>query len=187
MSNFWDTSDGASAAATATTEYEISGGGVIVPDDSTVLAFIAKASWRKDDNFNEYIEIEWTVEKPEPVNGSKVWQKLWVKDHDPKAKSPEKAIAKRDKALRMLSTIDANAGGKLARAGREPSDDDLALALQTKQMAIKCKVWEMSGNSGNWVAAVFPKDKPLMLTEAVAPVPASGGFGGDLGDTEIPF
>ena len=184
--SFWKTSTGDDAAETASTEYDI-GGSIVIPDDSTVLAIVESAMWRKDASFNEYIELTWAVLKPDEVAKAKVWQKLWVKDADPRAKDRDAADKKRDNALRMLATIDANAGGKLARSGREPEDDDLALALTNKPMTIKVKVWEMNGSSGNWIAAVMPKDRPLELGKA-APKP-SGGVNAkpDLGDDEIPF
>ena len=182
--SFWNTSTGESAAENAATEYDI-GGSIVIPDDSTVLAIVESAGWRRDASFNEYIELTWAVVKPDEVAKAKVWQKLWVKDPDPRAKDRDAADKKRDKALRMLATVDANAGGKLARAGREPSDDDLALALTNKPMAIKVKVWEMGGSSGNWIAAVMPKDRPLELGKT-APT-QGGGAKPDLGGDKIPF
>lgn len=188
--SFWNTSSGENVAETATTEYDAGGGGFeLIPDGSTVLAYSEEAFWEQKDTgkMERYIKIKWKVQKPEGVEGRVVFQKLWVKDHDPQAK-PEKAEAKREKALRMLATIDANAGGRLAKRGTEPSDDDLALALVNKPMAITVKVWEIDGAQGkidgNWIAAVHPKNHELKLGEAKAKAKAApaGNFGDDLDD-----
>jgi len=86
----------------------------------------------------------------------------------------------------MLAAIDANAGGKLSKVPRRPSDDDLALALTNRPMIIKCMVWEMGDNSGNWIAAVSPKSKGVSVADAKpmakkpAPVP-------DVDDDDVPF
>src|SRR5690606_38171870 len=122
-----------------------------------------------------------------------VFQKLWVKDPEPNAlkKGAEKADQKRDKALRMLAAIDANAGGKLARKGTEPSDDELMLALANKPMVITVKTWEMDTKDGkkegNWVAAVSPKTKELKLGKAAEPKREPVRAGTPLEDDEIPF
>lgn len=188
--SFWSTSTGENVAENPTTEYEAGGGTFeLIPDNSSVLAYVDDAAWAEDQSFNKYINLKWKVQKPEAMEGRVVYQKLWVKDPDPRAKSSEKADIKRDKALRMLVAIDANAGGKLSRKGAEPSDDDLMLALANKLMVITVKTWEMDTNdgkkSGNWIAAVHPKTKELKLGAALeAKKPAKGS---DLGDDDIPF
>jgi len=163
--SFWDQSTGESAAANVEKEIDQGGGYITIPDGSTVLAFVKEAKWDEKDGA-KFVKVQWKVEKPEAVAGAVVFQKLWVSDNDPKAKDPAK---KRDKALKMLATIDANAGGKLAARGESPTDDSLALALVNAQMAITCKIWELTGDqgqpiSGNWIAAVAPKTKELKLT-----------------------
>lgn len=185
--SFWSTSTGTSATEKVETSYDAGGGQMeLIPDGSTVLAFIKKAEWkegREQDGYPNYINIQWSVEEPESLARRVVFQKLWVKDDDPNAKDP---AAKRDKALKMLATIDANAGGKLAAAGTEPTDDSLALALHTKQMVITVKVWEMKTSSGkmdgNWVAAVQPKGTELKVPDGKF----DGGGLDELSD-EIPF
>jgi hypothetical protein len=193
--SFWATSTGENVADNATNEFDAGGNFELIPDNSSVLAYVDEAGWAKDDNFNEYISIKWKVQKPEAVEGRVVFQKLWVKDPEPNAlkKGAEKADQKRDKALRMLAAIDANAGGKLARKGTEPSDDELMLALANKPMVITVKTWEMDTKDGkkegNWVAAVSPKTKELKLgkvAEKAAPAMAGGGYKDD-DDSAIPF
>ena len=195
--SFWATSSGGNAAQDASNEFETGGGFEIIPDKSTVLAEIDQAGWAQDQNFNNYISLRWNVLKPEEVAGRKVFQKLWVEDLDPNAKDEKKGMEKRDKALNMLAAIDANAGGKLARKGSRPTDDELALALIGKPMAIFLRIWENRDKEpgGNWVAGVYPKNRDLALGKPAAPKSGGGGssmsasrggFGEDLGD-DIPF
>lgn len=189
--SFWATSSGDNAAEKATTEFDAGGGFEIIPDGSTVMAAVDTVQWEQDKSFNRYINIKWKVSAPEQLAGRVTFQKLWVADADPRAATPEKAQSKRDKALRMLAAIDANAGGRLAKKGTEPTDDELTLALVNKPMVITVKVWEMGDGVGNWVAAVHPRTKELKIGETAPPKPSasnstSGGLGADM-DDDIPF
>lgn len=195
MSNFWTTSDGKDVTEDAEKEYSVGGGSFdIIPDKTNCLALVKNAAWTEDRDNNRYINVQWSIVKPEAFANQNVWQKLWVKDDDPRAAKPAQ---KRDKALKMLSTIDANAGGKLAKAGREPDDDDLALALTNKQMGITVMVWENDQKEpgGNWVSAVWGKGtKEISDAKKAVPRAASGGGGSqarrpvdDLDDDDIPF
>lgn len=201
---FWDLSDGESAKDTGT-EYEVPGGNMDpIPNNSDVLAVIEDVKWAKKQGGDErYIEARWSVQAPEGYANRKIFHKLWVDDLDPMAKSEEKAKAKRDKARRMLASIDANCGGKLMQSADAPTDESLALALCNKPMVIKVMLWEMPDRErhgemirGNWVSAVKPKDAPLNIGEALPPKPkpqSSGGYGGSAGggfgglDDDIPF
>ena len=185
--SFWNTSTGENAATGAKTEYEVATDIELIPDGSTVAAFIKEAKWdegREEDGYPNFIKIQWMVEKPEELARRVVFQKLWVKDPDPNAKDSAKADAKRDKALATLATIDANAGGKLASNGGEPNDDQLALALQNKEMVISVKVWEMGDAKGNWVSAIRPKGTELKVPETKE---AKGGNTAKDIDDDIPF
>lgn len=197
MSNFWATSTGGSAITDAKTEYDAGGGYDVIPDKSWVVAEIDIAEWDEDDDGNRFIALRWSVHKPESVANRKVFQKLWVEDDDPRAKDKEAAGKKRDKALAMLASIDANCGSKLGRKGTRPTSDDLALALIGKPMGVFLRVWEMNDNEGNWVAAI----KPARSTEVKLGEPkkgtATGGGGGGMSskrsstfndlDDDIPF
>lgn len=184
---FWDLSDGESAN-TGEKEYEQETGNLSpIPDGSSVLALIDEAKWNETrDEQAEHISLRWSVIEPAEYANRKVFQKLWVTDDDPNVKDAAKMEKKRDKAKRMLAAIDANAGGKLSKVPRRPSDDDLALALTNRPMIIKCMVWEMGDNSGNWIAAVSPKSKGVSVADAKpmakkpAPVP-------DVDDDDVPF
>jgi hypothetical protein len=194
--SFWALSDGNTAVDTPK-EYEIPGGSMEpIPNNSDVLAVVDQAKWAEKDGAN-YIELRWSVMAPEAVKNRKVFHKLWVTDLDPNANDETKGKAKRDKARRMLASIDANAGGNLTRTGDAPTDETLTMHLCNVPMVIKVMVWSMRGSdgtdmAGNWVSAVSPSDKPLQISSeplpktSAAPAPYQGG-NSDVGDDEIPF
>ena len=70
----------------------------------------------------------------------------------------------------MLAAIDANAGGKLAASGAEPTDLSLQTSLTAKPMVLKLGVWDIDGKTGNWVQEVS-KHQPKPGTAAPAPAP----------------
>lgn len=177
MSNdFWNLSDGGNAATTKATEFDGGGGNMEpIPDGSSILAMIDEAKWAKtQDGMAEYISLRWTVIQPDQYKNRKVFQKLWVTDSDPSAKTEDAAAKKRDKARRMLAAIDANAGGKLTSKPGKPTDDDLGMHLTSKPMVIKVMLWEIQDRQsgemirGNWVAAVAPKGAELHIAETKA-------------------
>lgn len=183
--SFWNLSDNTTANTNASTEFEIPAGGFeVIPAGSSVLAIIDQAQWtRKDRNdpmSPEYLELRWQIMQPEAVKGRKVFHKLWVSDPDPNAKDATKAQQKKDKALRMLASIDANAGSKLAALSTKPTDQQLGIALTNKPMVITLQVWEDQNKqpAGNWVSAVAPKTKALELKTAKAAPSASSNSGG---------
>jgi len=190
---FWDMSDG-NSAVTDEKEYDGGGGNFDpIPDGSSVLAFIEKAGWAETRDNDRYLEITWVIEKPEEFLNRKIFQKLWILDDDPNVKDEDKMNKKRDKAKKMLAAIDANAGGKLGRKPGIPSNDDLALALATRQMVIRVQVWTIKGadgteNSGNWIAAISPKNKELRVGErSKAPAASAPPRTAAADDDEIPF
>lgn len=189
--SFWSTSEGTNLASQSREQaqnYEPPTNDLEpIPAGSMVRAFIKEAKWDETPNFENYIKLRWDVVKPEEVAKRVVFQKLWVKDDDPNAKNP---ADKRDKALRMLAKIDALAGGKLAAKGAEPTQDDLAIALQDKQMVLALQVWEMKGSdgnmmSGNWVQNVLPCEGTELLVKEVKPA-STGSLSDDL-DDDLPF
>jgi len=204
--SFWDLSDNTSAVDDVKKEYEVPGGNMDpIPNNSDCLAEITAAKWATKGEGSDqvrYVELRWDVEKPDAYAKRVVFHKLWVDDLDPSANSEDKAKTKRDKARRMLATIDANAGGKLAKSNDAPTDDGLALALVGTKAVIKVMVWEMAdsrdpGNTmrGNWISAVKDKTSPTSEGEPMKPKangagaggqPSNGGGWDDLGDN-IPF
>lgn len=178
--SFWDLSDGEDITKTGG-QFEIGGGSMEpIPNETSCVAFIDEAKWDATREGQSFISLRWSVVAPADYKNRKIYQKLWVKDPDPRARDADK---KRDKALRMLVAIDTNAGGKLLAKKEEPTDETLSICLTNKPMQIKCMVWEMTNDttgeksSGNWIAAVSPKGG------AAAPKKTSKIEE----DTEVPF
>lgn len=196
MSDWWADSSGEDVSKTAEKEFDGGGGSFgLIPDKTNCLMNLDRAAWKETKDGDKFVNVQWSVIKPEVYEKSVLFQKIWCGDLDNSAKDPAK---KRDKALRMLATIDANAGGKLAKAGREPDDDDLALALTNKQMVCKVMVWEMDDREkpgekmrGNWIAAVGPKSGGSLTVSDIKAKPATKpaarqSFADDL-DDDVPF
>lgn len=172
--SFWSLSDGDSAANTGN-EFDAGGGDFEnIPKNTSVLAVVDEASWREDRSGNEHLSIRWGILKPEAYANRKIFQKMWITDDNPNSKD---AAKKRDKDLKMLGAIDANAGGKLVKKAGKPTDDDLALALTNKPMVITLGEWSMKADdgstmTGNWVMSVKPKTAEISAGP-VAKKPAS--------------
>jgi len=163
---FFSTSDGQEIVATG--EYDMGGGSFDpIPDGTRVRAVVENVAYDEHEN-RRNIKITWQVLEPAAYAKRKIFQKLEVFHFDTK---------KADKAKRMLAAIDANAGGKIAKLGREPTDQDLMDALLMKSMLLKLLVWEMNGKTGNWVAQVSSKE-----TVSQAPAPTV-----QVDNDDIPF
>jgi hypothetical protein len=154
--SFWQTSEGKSATDT-TGKFESGGGIALIPENTTCLAMITEANIAEYQG-DEYINLAWTVNKPDAYKNRKVFQKVRIFDAETK---------KRDKALNMLAAIDKNAGGKLSKSDSAPTNETL-LHLMQKPMLIKVMVWEMNDRTGNWVAAVSPRsvEEPAQVEAA---------------------
>ncbi len=159
--SFWSTSDGGSAAQSATGEYEApSTEYEPIPHGTQCVALIDDAAWvGPDTGFAtgvEHVKLRWSVLEPLEYEGRKIFQKLFVSDLDPKSKKP---VEKRDAALKMLAAIDRNCGGRLAKIAGKPSSEELQAALCNCPQSIRLLIWEMTGSRGdklrgNWVSAV---------------------------------
>ena len=173
MSDIWGLSTGENAADTGT-EYEVPGGNMEpLPEGSKVLAMVEDAEWKEDADHNEYLNLKWSVVRPDEAKNRKIFQKLWIKDFDPREQDEAKAEKKRDRARRLFAAIDANAGGKLAKKGGIPDADTIMVALANKLMVLRLGLWEMEDRqnpgqtmAGNWVQAVGPKTGEIGLAEA---------------------
>ena len=166
--SFWNLSDNTKPEGNT---FDMGGGGII-PANTSVLAACDEA---KLDNYEgeDFINLRWTVLAPAEYANRKVFQKIRVFDT-----SPQKA----DKAKRMLTAIDANAGGKLMASGAEPTDAMLTKCLVNKPMVLKLQVWGINEKSGNWVAAVAPR-----AAGQVAPPRAAAPKKLVADDDDIPF
>ena len=159
--SFFTTSTGENAAATATGEFSAGGGDFApIPKDTRVLPMCDEAKISEYQG-QSYINLKWSIAQPKEYKGRVIFQKI---------KCWEADASKRDKALRMLAAIDANAGGKLAASGAEPTDLSLQTSLTAKPMVLKLGVWDIEGKTGNWVQEVS-KHQPKPGTAAPAPSP----------------
>ena len=161
--SFFSTSDGQQITSTGVAD--MSESMEPIPAKTRLLATIDEAKWDQYEG-QHYISLRWAVIDPSQYKNRKIFHKLKVEDVD---------SGKRDKALRMLAAIDANAGGKLQAAGIKPTSELMMMHLSSRPMFIEVEVWEMNGKSGNWVSKVAPR-------AAVAPqAPAADNF------DDIPF
>jgi len=133
------------------------GGGAFdpIPANTQLKAMIDEAKWDSYEG-DSYISLRWVVIDGE-FKGRKIFQKVRVKDQDPK---------KADKAKHMLVAIDFNAGGKLVESGVEPDDMALMINLVNKPMFIMVDVWEINDKKGNWVKAVSGSNQPVQQSAA---------------------
>lgn len=173
--SFWDLDAGGTAQDQGT-DMEIGTGNFEpIPEGTQCLAIIDEAKWDQDQGGNEFISLRWSVLQPEAYANRKIFQKLWVTDLDPRAKSDAKAMAKRDKALKTLAAIDKNCGGRLTKVADIPSDEDLQAGLMNVPVVIKLGIWEMPDEQnpgrfidGNWVMMVASPKSQKPDTEGKA-------------------
>lgn len=176
-------STGTTVQSTGTAEM---GGGNLepIPQGTKLKACITDVKWEnasRDDD-TQIIKARWDV-LDGPYAKRVIFQKIRVNESDPK---------KADKHRTMLAAIDTNAGGKLQKLDRMPSDIDLQAALVNRPMLIVAGVWEMEGDkgpmSGNWVRQVegsgAAKKAPPAPTPAAKSVPSPQPH---IDDSEIPF
>ena len=154
--SFWQLSTGKNAGDTDGT-FEMSGGELEpIPNGTNVLASIEEAKWDNKDG-NHYVSLRWSVLAPAEYKNRKLFQKLWIKDHDPRAKDP---VKKKDTAMSMFAAIDKNAGGKIVQREEEPTDEVLTKNLCNKTMVALVMLWEMNNEQtgekmrGNWIKKV---------------------------------
>jgi hypothetical protein len=182
--------------------YETPGMDDIIPDGTTVMAFVEKATWRTiKDGIAEYVEVTWRVLEPQAYVKRLIFQKLFIKDLDPNATDTKKAENKTKNARTILAAIDANSGGVLAKAGWAVTEQTLFDLCKKGKMFLKLKVWDKTddyGNKtpgGNWIANVAPAKgdlpqaptaKPQAAPQAKAQAPTAAAATFDIED-EIPF
>lgn len=203
--SFWDLDDGGNAAKTATDTVKGEGGSFEpLPGGSKVLSEITEIKWVNPESDDaRFIQINWSVLRPEEFEGRKLRQKLFVAELDlSNGRNEEKAKKRRVAAKKTLATLALNAGGKLLKLTGEPDDDDLAAALMGKQAVLGVEIFSIVDKTGgpnitgNWVRDIFPKqERTLIGKDVLAPAKSSGGGKSGGGgrsaavedDDEIPF
>lgn len=175
MSGFWNV---AGETITAQETIEVAGGGnndMPIPAGTQVKGIIDDVQWKTNESEGTFINIKWKIQAPECYEGRVIFQKIHVRCHEFKSASKwrefdeQKMNQKRAQFLRMLATIDTNAGGKLLSSQDAPTDERLQTCLVGKAMALVLEVWEskfrdgvaiqnaVDYGRGNWVKAVAPK------------------------------
>lgn len=138
-----------------------SGGGdfELIPANTRVLFEIEQVTMEEPNNFNdtEYINVRWSILKPDLYTNRKVFQKIRVFDNDKE---------KRMKARKMLAAIDVNADSRLTKYAEkhkktleEFTTEDLTLCLVGKSMSGVIMVWKDNDTKepkGNWVSSIAP-------------------------------
>jgi len=164
-------------------KFETGGGDMEpIPAKTQVLAAPDEAKWDEYDG-DRYISLRWSVMAPAEYKNRKIFQKIRVESDDPK---------KAEKAKRMLAAIDANAGGKLVKSGKEPDDKALTMSLVNKPMVLMLQVWKIETESGeektgNWISAVSPRQgAPKKDEQPVAPEPVDPEPEDDF-ESDVPF
>jgi len=166
--SIWKTSD--NKAIVSSTTFESGGGSIApIPEGTSVLAAPVEVRWKSYEE-EDYISIQWQVLAPAEYKNRRVFQKVKVNEPD---------SAKADRAKKMLTAIDANAGGHLIAAGKEPDDSAMTQYLVGKPMVLKLGLWEINDKTGNWVQAVSPK-------AGTAP-PATAAPAAPIVDDDVPF
>lgn len=160
MSSFWNTSDNTQVEATTSMEV---GGAEPMPSGTAAICVIDSIEWKEWEG-DEYINVRWCVVQHPDFQDRKVFHKIRVMDADKK---------KRDKALKMLATLDNITGAKLMQGGERP--DDIALGrMMNKPVHVTFDVWEIEGRSGNWVRAVAATGAAPAKAEAEGELPWGG-------------
>jgi len=172
--SFFTTSEGENLnASNVTTDYEVSTAMEPIPDGTILKAVPTEVKWAEYEG-DRYINVRWDVIDGE-FKSRVVFHKIRVCSVKPTQK---------DKALRMLAAIDANAGGKLMQLAGEPTDMDLAY-ICNNPMEIRVRIWSMEDENGgpdrtgNWVEAVSSlgsaAPSPAPVNGASSPAPAGEG------------
>lgn len=175
--SFWDLVSEVKAETTGSVE--ISTSFEPIPDGTTALAHVVAAKWKKAfEREDEFLEVQWEVVEPASLRGRKFFNKHWVKDEDSSQQDEAKRKKKLANAFKLFANMDYNAGGKIvdfmARRHDWPSEDNINSALIGKDMLIHIKEWDMGGNRGNWISAVWAKGtKEAQEGKGAAPKPAA--------------
>lgn len=163
------------SAEESTGEYESKGGDFdVIPNGTRCLAVIDEISWKdfpsEEGEALKYIAARWTILKPNDYENRKIFHNIKVYGDDPSGKfyDPEKQQDKRAKERAILWAIDKNAGGKLAKLGRQPTSEELQKVLINKPMYITLRVWESSDKEkkGNWIVKIEPANATQAMPAA---------------------
>lgn len=194
--NFWEDEEGEEIQQQESFESKGGDDFEVIPAKTRALAEIESVtieSYKGAPEIIEYINIQWTLMKPEIYQNRRIFQKIRIMGDDPTQKSykEEKQPEKIRNAKMMLAAIDKICtGGKLFGLKRMPTEEELQKYLVGKSAEIYLMVYKLDdGKEGNWVHSVFAPSGNVSApskaaTKKAAPKPASGF---DDMDDDIPF
>jgi len=166
----------------------------VIPAKTRALAEIESVTIEsyKDAAEIEYINIQWTLMKPEIYQNRRIFHKIRIMGDDPTQKSykEDKQEEKIRNAKMMLAAIDKICtGGKLFGLKRMPTEEELQRYLIGKTAEIYLMVYKIGEMEGNWVHSVFAPSgnvsAPIQTANKRVPQKPASGF--DDMDSDVPF
>lgn len=195
--NFWEDEEGEEIQQQESFESKGGDDFDVIPAKTRALAEIESVTIEsyKDAAEIEYINIQWTLMKPEIYQNRRIFQKIRIMGDDPTQKSykEDKQAEKIRNAKLMLAAIDKICtGGKLFALKRMPTEEELQRYLVGKNAEIYLMVYKLDdGKEGNWVHSVFAPNgnisAPSKSTTAVKKAAPKLASGFDDMDDDIPF
>ena len=156
MAGFWDLSDNTQVEAKEEYVAPSGGGDYFFPHNSKINGIIDEMKWDSFNGGEEFIKYRISVVGPKTdadgvkIENRKLFLKLWINGDEKNANgNADKVKKKADNAKRMLASMDANAGGKLMKLGRKPTDEDLAACMLMSPMQFSIGHYEFYEQDGS--------------------------------------
>lgn len=194
--NFWEDEEGEEIQQQESFESKGGDDFEVIPAKTRALAEIESVTIEsyKDAAEIEYINVQWTLMKPEIYQNRRIFQKIRIMGDDPTQKSykEDKQAEKIRNAKLMLAAIDKICtGGKLFSLKRMPTEEELQKYLVGKTAEIYLMVYKIGDMKGNWVHSVFAPNgnvsAPRKSTTAAKNAVSKPSYGDDDMDLYIPF
>lgn len=189
MSGWWSVDGEDLRNTSASDDLPSNSGFAPLPNNTKVLAIVDSAGIGEKDG-NRYAEATLTILKPEGYANRKLFPRFWIYDDNPSAADAKK---KRDNDMRRFVKLDASCGGKLAKSGKIPTDDDIALAMTGKQIIVNVMLMEPKDGKEpfNWYSDYWPKGAKELSEAPARSAPKrqtqNASAFDDLDDSDVPF
>ena len=173
----------------STGDYEQKGGGTLIPEGTLVLASVEEIKTQTfDGSTHESLNLKWRVEEPEEYNNRVFFQTIKINGTDPLSKyyNKDKQDTQIKDAFRMLSAIDKNAGGNIAKLMRKPTDDELTQYIVAAKMWVNLGVYNNRQIIRKVSAFLYVEEPSKQATNATAPKTPANQVSDDMED-DIPF
>lgn len=148
----------------STGEFEQSSSFEAIPEGTKVLAHIETAEFNGfSGSDHENPNIKWCIDEPEDYKGRKFFQTIKVNGDDPFGQyyKPEGQDKIKLQAFTMLSAIDKNAGGNIAKLRRQPTDAELTQHLVGASMIVTLGVNSYTKNNLVRGVSANPNTQPV--------------------------